>query len=182
MTETPFLTTERLFLRQWRAEDKAPFAALNADPEVMEHFPAPLTRAESDGLADRLMAEIARQGWGLWAVERKTDGLFMGFVGLHNPENLPFSPCTEIGWRLARAFWGHGYATEAARACLDFAFDVLREKSVVSFTAVSNERSQAVMRRLGMKQDCFFEHPAVPVGHRIRPHVLFRLHEADRQQ
>lgn len=99
----------------------------------------------------------------------------MGFVGLYRPENLPFSPCTEIGWRLARAFWGHGYVTEAARVCLDFAFDVLQEESVVSFTAVSNERSQAVMRRLGMEQERFFEHPTVPVGHRIRPHVLFRL-------
>lgn len=169
------LATERLLLRQWRQEDKAPFAALNADPAVMEHFPATLNRDESDAFADRVAALIAKQGWGLWAVERKVDGAFIGFVGLHYPEKLPFSPCIEVGWRLAREFWGHGYATEAARACLDFAFAVLQEESVVSFTAVSNARSQAVMRRLGMEQESFFEHPAVPVGHQIRPHVLFRL-------
>lgn len=175
MPEIVSLTTDRLLIRQWRPEDKVPFAALNADPEVMEHFPATLSRAENDALVERFSGLIAKYGWGLWAVERKVDGAFIGFVGLHRPENLPFSPCTEIGWRLARAFWGHGYATEAAHVCLDFAFDVLQEESVVSFTAVSNERSQAVMRRLGMEQEVFFDHPAVPEGHRIRPHVLFRL-------
>lgn len=162
-------------MRQWRPEDKVPFAALNADPKVMAHFPATLNRDESNAFADRAAALIVKQGWGFWAVERKADGAFIGFVGLHHPENLPFSPCTEVGWRLARAFWGHGYATEAARASLDFAFTVLQEESVVSFTAVSNERSQAVMRRLGMEQESFFEHPAVPVGHRVRSHMLFRL-------
>lgn len=176
------LTTHRLLLRQWQSDDKVPFAALNADPEVMEHFPSTLNRNESDALADRFSGLITKQGWGFWAVERKADGAFMGFVGLHRPENLPFSPCTEVGWRLARAFWGHGYATEAARACLGFAFDVLHETSVVSFTAVSNERSQAVMRRIGMEQESYFEHPAVPVGHRIRPHVLFRLRRDNPQE
>ena len=168
------LVTERLLLRQWRPEDKAPFAALNADPRVMEHFPASLSREESDAFADRITAQIARQGWGFWAMERKADGIFMGFVGLHRPENLPFSPCTEVGWRLARAFWGHGYATEAAHACLDFAFEVLQEKIIVSFTAMNNNRSQVVMHRLGMKQTSYFEHPALPEGHRLRPHVLFQ--------
>lgn len=169
------LATDRLLLRQWQNADKAPFAALNADAEVMAHFPAPLTRSESDVFADSIMEHMERQGWGMWAVERKADSAFMGFVGLHRPENLPFSPCTEVGWRLARSFWGYGYATEAARACLDFAVYVLRESRVVAFTAVSNVRSQAVMHRLGMVQDSFFEHPKLPVGHRLCQHVLYRI-------
>lgn len=172
------LDTERLLLRQWRPEDAVPFAALNADPEVMAHFPTPLSREESDALAARIAGLIDRQGWGFWALERKTDGAFLGFTGLHRPENLPFSPCTEVGWRLARAFWGQGYATEAARACLAFAFTELGESRVVSFTAVSNGRSQAVMRRLGMEQEGCFDHPALPEGHCLRPHVLFQLRAA----
>lgn len=169
------LVTERLLLRQWLSEDKIPFAVLNADPEVMAHFPSPLSAEESDALAERIRAAIAEQGWGLWAVERKIDGMFLGFVGLHRPENLPFSPCIEVGWRLARPFWGMGYATEAARACLEFAQAVLGEARVVAFTARTNTRSQAVMRRLGMEQTDVFEHPALPAGHRLRPHVLFAV-------
>ena len=169
------LESSRLILRPWRESDKRPFAVLNADPDVMRHFPRPLTSAESDALADQIIERITRQGWGFWAVERKLDGRFMGFTGLHSPEGIPFSPCMEVGWRLARPFWGYGYATEAARLALDVAFNQLGEHSVVAFTALSNTRSQAVMHRLGMVREAEFEHPALPEGHRLRPHVLFRL-------
>ena len=172
------LRTGRLVLRRWRAEDLPAFAALNADPEVMAHFPAALTREDSDALAARADAGLAERGWGLWAVEAvDSGGRFAGFTGLAVPRGeLPFLPAVEVGWRLARWAWGRGYATEAATAALGVAFGPLGLDEVVSFTAVTNTRSQAVMRRLGMVRDLAgdFEHPAVPVGHPLRPHVLYR--------
>lgn len=168
--------TSRLLLRQWRPSDRAPFAALNADPRVMEFFPAPLTRVESDALADRCEAHIAERGWGVWAVERKATGEFIGFVGLHVPTaQLPFAPCTEVAWRLAFDHWGQGFATEAAREALRIGFEVLGLEEIVSFTAVSNRRSRAVMERLGMTESGRFEHPSVPVGSPLREHCLVRL-------
>lgn len=176
--------TPRLRLRQWREGDLAPFAALNADPEVMAHFPAPLSRAESDAMARRIHGLIAERGWGFWAVEVKAaaslPASFIGFVGLHIPrDDLPFAPCVEIGWRLARPYWGHGYAREAAEAALAVAFDSLKLDEVVSFTSLDNRRSQAVMARLGMRHDATFEHPSLPPGHPLRPHCLYRLSAAD---
>jgi len=169
--------TQRLLLRQWRAEDRAPFAALNADPEVMEHYPKTLSRAESDVAADRYEALIAERGWGLWAVELADERAFIGFVGLHVPSApLPFAPCVEAGWRLARAYWGLGYATEAARAALDTGFDQLGLDEIVAFTALANRRSQAVMERLGMRrQPWTFEHPNVPAESGLREHCLYRI-------
>lgn len=170
------LETSRLRLRPWRDEDFAPFAALNADPQVMAHFPATLDRAESDVLAARCQSLIEAQGWGFWATEIKASGDFIGFVGLHRPiAELPFSPCVEIGWRLARPFWGQGYASEAARAALSFAFNDLALAEVVAFTSLENRRSQAVMERLGMCRAENFEHPALPPGHPLREHCLYRL-------
>lgn len=169
------LHTTRLVLRPWLDSDRQPFAALNADPEVMRYFPAPLLREESDAMADRIVLLMERQGWGFWAVERTPDKSFMGFVGLHQPEDLPFSPCTEVGWRLARPYWGCGYATEAARASLSFAFGQLGLSSVVAFTAAGNTRSQGVMRRLGMTLESPFDHPRLPDAHPLRPHVLYRI-------
>lgn len=170
------LETSRLRLRPWRDEDFAPFAALNADPQVMAHFPATLDRAESDVLAARCQSLIEAQGWGFWATEIKASGDFIGFVGLHRPiAELPFSPCIEIGWRLARPFWGQGYASEAARAALSFAFNDLALAEVVAFTSLENRRSQAVMERLGMRRAENFEHPALPPGHPLREHCLYRL-------
>ncbi|WP_331273121.1 GNAT family N-acetyltransferase [Motilibacter deserti] len=178
------LRTERLLLRQWRAEDREPFFALNADPEVMEHFPATLTREESDAFAAQSEADIDRQGWGLWAVEVAEGpdaGAFAGFVGFKVPRfDAHFMPAVEIAWRLARWSWGRGFATEAAREALDFGFTHIGFGEVVSFTAVPNVRSQAVMRRLGMTHDPDddFDHPVLPEGHRLRRHVLYRARSA----
>lgn len=173
----PQLATPRLLLRGWRPSDREPFAAINADPEVMEHFPAPLGRAESDELVDSIEAGFERDGFGLWAVElRKGSGL-IGFTGLAVPSfEAPFTPAVEVGWRLARPAWGHGYATEAARASLDFGFEQRDLPEIVSFTSVGNRRSRAVMERLGMTRNPGddFEHPLIRDGDPLRRHVLYR--------
>jgi RimJ/RimL family protein N-acetyltransferase len=174
----PALTTSRLVLRGWRPEDLAPFAALNADEAVMEHFPTTLGRAASDLLVDNIHGHWLREGFGLWAVERREDATFLGFTGLSRPSfDASFMPAVEIGWRLAREAWGHGYATEAARAALVFAFERLALPEVVSFTVPANGRSRRVMERIGMTRDRSgdFEHPRLPSGHPLRPHVLYRL-------
>lgn len=170
------LSTERLVLRQWRDSDLAPFAELNADPEVMRHFPAPMAREESDSFAQMVRQTIEGQGWGLWAVGVTGGRDYIGFVGLNTPRfEAPFMPAVEVGWRLARDHWGHGYATEAARAATAFGFDELNLDEIVSFTAPANERSRRVMGRLGMTHDPRddFDHPRVPA--RLNPHVLYRL-------
>lgn len=175
------LRTERLLLRRWRPEDRVPFAAMNADSEVMEHFPAALTRAESDAFVDRIEAGFAAHGFGLWALEvappGELAGEFIGFTGLSVPSfEARFTPAVEVGWRLARPAWGHGYASEAARRALSAAFGEYGLPEAVSFTSVTNERSQAVMRRIGMTHDPAddFDHPRLPSGHRLRRHVLYR--------
>ncbi|NMR19107.1 GNAT family N-acetyltransferase [Cellulomonas fimi] len=175
------IRTPRLHLRRWRADDLGPFAELNADPEVMAHFPAPLDRAASDALAARADAVLERDGWGLWALEVTEGadaGAFAGFTGLAVPTwPASFGPCTEVGWRLARWAWGRGYATEAARHAVEHGFRYLGLGEIVSFTARTNARSQAVMERLGMRRDPDgdFLHPRVPSGHPVAPHVLYRL-------
>ena len=168
---------QRLIARQWRDADFAPFALLNADPQVMEYFPACLSRAESDAQAERIQALMSEQGWGFWALEEKSSQQFIGFTGLNIPApDLPCSPCTEIGWRLAREFWGKGYASEAARGALAVGFEQLQLPEIVSFTSIHNQKSQAVMQRLGMVRDALhFQHPKVAVGHRLREHCLYRL-------
>ncbi len=172
------LRSPRVLLRQWQDSDRGPFAALNADPEVMEYFPGMLSRADSDALADRITTGIAERGWGLWAAEVTGTGAFAGFVGL-NPANFdaPFTPAVEIGWRLARSHWGQGIATEAAHAVLDYAFGGLTLDEIVSFTSTTNVRSQRVMQNLGMQHDPAdeFEHPALPEDHPLRRHVLYRI-------
>lgn len=172
------LRTARLLLRQWRDSDLEPFAALNADPEVMRHFPSVLTRAESDALALGARALISSRGWGLWAVEVVESAPFIGFVGLAQPRfDAHFTPAVEIGWRLAREHWGSGYATEGARAVVATAFDELGLDELVSFTTVANAASRRVMERLEMTHDPAddFEHPLLAPGHPQRPHVLYRL-------
>lgn len=175
----PTLTTPRLTLRPWETHDLPDFAALNADPEVMRHFPQPLSRAESDAFVDRIRLHSEAHGFGFWAVEAPGHpASFVGLVGLAAPRfQARFTPCVEIGWRLARAHWGRGYATEAASRALAYGFDVLRLPEIVAFTAVGNERSRAVMRRLGMRRDPAddFDHPNLPAGHTLQRHVLYRL-------
>ena len=172
------LETERLILRQWKRADYAPYAALNADRLVMAFFTSVFTRGESEVMVAFLQKQIARRGWGVWAVERRSDGVFVGSVGLHLPlAKLPFSPCVEVGWRLARAYWGLGYASEAAMASMRFAFEVLELPELVGFTSLLNDRSMALMQRLGMTRDPAenFAHPDVPLGSSLREHCLYRM-------
>lgn len=175
-TELIEFDTERLRLRQWKSSDYEPFAALNSDPRVMAFFPSPLTRTDSDAMADRCQFLIEERGWGFWATECKITQDFIGFVGLHVPAaELPFSPCIEVGWRLAFPYWGKAYATEAAQGALGIGFERLNLPEIVSFCAVDNFRSRAVMKRLGMREAGTFEHPSVPVGSMLRTHCLYRL-------
>lgn len=170
------LRTDRLLLRGWRKSDLAPWAAMNADPDVREYFPGVLTREQSEASADRFQADLDERGWGWWAVEVRGTGEFIGFTGLDPvEEGMPFSG-VEAGWRLARTAWGHGYATEAARAVLDFGFDHLRLPEILAVTTATNLRSQAVMRRLGMTRNPAddFDDPDVPEGP-LRRNVVFRL-------
>jgi RimJ/RimL family protein N-acetyltransferase len=175
------LSTPRLLLRRWRAGDREPFAALNADPEVMEHFPALLSREQSDRLVERIEAEFERRGHGLWALETRASGEFVGFTGLAAvPFEADFTPAVEVGWRLARPAWGHGYATEAGRAALAFGFDRLGLDEIVSFAVPGNARSRAVMERIGMERDPAgdFDHPSLPAGSPLSRHVLYRARAA----
>jgi RimJ/RimL family protein N-acetyltransferase len=171
--------TERLLLRRWRPADLAPFAALNADPVVMEHFPGTLSRARSDAMVERLDAHLAEHGWGIWAVEVPGVTPFAGFVGLASANGVLGRPAIEVGWRLDRACWGNGYATEGAREALRVGFGELALAEIVSFTVAANVRSRAVMERLGMTRDPAddFDHPNVDAGaypHLVR-HVLYRI-------
>jgi RimJ/RimL family protein N-acetyltransferase len=173
-----YLQTRRLLLRPWRESDLEPFAALNADPAVMEHFAKPLDRSESDAFVARIRAHFAREGFGFWAVEVPGVAPLVGLVGLARPAfEAHFTPCVEVGWRLAREHWGKGYATEAARASIRFGFEQLGLDEIVSFTVPGNVRSRAVMERIGMTRsaDDDFDHPALPEGHRLRRHVLYRI-------
>ena len=172
------ITTPRLRLRLWRPGDLAPFAAMNADPRVMEFYPNVLTALESDALALRIQQSFSNRGFGLWALEIPGIAEFAGFVGLSVPRfEAAFTPCVEIGWRLGTRFWGNGYASEAARAVLTHGFGTLGLTEIVSFTATQNLRSQAVMRRIGMERrpELDFEHPVLSVGHRLRQHVFYRV-------
>jgi RimJ/RimL family protein N-acetyltransferase len=172
----PELRTDRLLLRAWRDEDLEPFAALNADPEVMRYFPAVLGRADSDAQAARIRAHFATHGFGLWAVEVPGQAAFIGFVGLAVPRfEAHFTPCVEIAWRLAREHQGRGYATEGARAALGFDFSHLGLAEIVSFTVPANLASRRVMEKLGMQHTEDFDHPLMPAGHPLQRHVLYRL-------
>jgi RimJ/RimL family protein N-acetyltransferase len=174
----PQIATERLLLRAWHDDDRRPFARMNADGRVSEHLLAPITRADSDELVDRVQACWRDRGYGLWAVERRDSGCFVGYVGLWPATfDAHFTPAVEVGWRLAPQHWGHGFATEGGRAALRYGYDVLGLDEIVSFTADANVRSWRVMERLGMRRDTdgAFDHPAMPPGHPSRPHVLYRL-------
>lgn len=172
------LRTERLRLRRWRQADRAPFAEMNADPRVMEFMPALLSREESDAFATRIEAHFEQRGFGLWAVEIAGGPPFAGFIGLSVPRfTAPFTPCVEIGWRLAAEHWGRGYATEGARAALAFGFETLGLAEIVSFTVPHNLPSRRVMEKLGLTRNPAddFDHPLLPAGHPLRRHVLYRI-------
>ncbi len=181
----PVVATARLVLRPFTDVDRGPFFELNTHPLVVESLGSSPSRAESDDMVDRYSAEMAREGWGLWAVgEAGSAGArFVGMVGLHRvrPE-LPCAPAVEVGWRLHPDFWSHGYATEAAAASLQFGFDEAGLTEIVAFTTTRNTRSQAVMKRIGMQRDVDgdFDHPAVPEGSPLRRHVLYRATAAGR--
>ena len=170
------IETSRLLMRRWQDSDREPFADLNGDPETMRYFPATLDRVASDALIDRIESGFDQRGYGLWALEVAATGEFIGFTGLNPmPDGVPGAGGVEVGWRLARAAWHHGYATEAARAALGVAFDGVGLAEIWSMTAVLNEPSQAVMRRIGLIEVARFEHPRIPEGDPLRPHVTYHL-------
>lgn len=176
MIETP-----RLFLREWSDQDLAAFAALNTDPQVMEYMPHPLSREESDAWVARIREGFKKDSFGLWAIEEKASGAFVGFVGLSRPSfDAPFMPAVEIGWRLARAYWGNGYATEAAIKALELGFERYGLDEIVSFTVPANKRSRRVMERIGMNYQIGgeFDHPKLPEDHPLRRHVLYRIRKS----
>jgi RimJ/RimL family protein N-acetyltransferase len=165
-------------LRRWRHSDREPFARLNADPETMRHFVRPLTREESDALVDRIERRFDERGYGLWAVERREDSAFLGFVGLaYQTFEAAFTPCVEVGWRLDKFAWGKGYATEAAREALRFGFEEAGLSEIVSFTSAGHGASARVMEKIGLRRDPSddFENPSMPIGHPLRRHILYRL-------
>lgn len=177
----PTLTTERLLLRPWRESDRAPFAQMNADPRVMEHFPSCLTEAQSNVLVDKINAHFDQRGFGLWAVQVRDDPAFIGFVGLSTPTfEADFTPCVEAGWRLRAEHQGRGYATEAGAAALKFGFEKIGLTEIVSFTSVNNTPSRRVMEKLGMRRDPAedFDHPKLAPGDPLRRHVLYRIRAA----
>jgi RimJ/RimL family protein N-acetyltransferase len=178
MSTAVTLSSRRLRLRPWRDEDRDAFAAINADPRVMQYFRNPLGRVESDAMADRIEDHFREHGFGLWAVEVPGIAPFIGFTGLAIARfSAPFTPCVEAGWRLAFEHWGHGYATEAARLALRYGFATLALAEIVSFTSATNHRSRAVMERIGMRRDVAgdFDYPSLPEGHPLRRHVLYRI-------
>jgi len=177
-TDIPVLRTQRLVLRGWRDADRDPFAALNADLTVMELFPATLTRSESDAMVDMILDRWGTGRPSLWAVEVAGGAPFIGFVGLLEPSfSAAFTPCVEVGWRLADEHWGRGYAAEAAAAALTHGFETRGLDEIVSFTSVGHSRSRRVMEKLGMSHDPAddFDHPNLPLDHPINRHVLYRL-------
>lgn len=174
------METERLILRQWQPSDFEPFAQLNQDRDVMEHFPSLPTTEETQSHIKRFIGHFEKHGYGLWAVELKENNQFIGFIGLQNvPFDAPFAPAVEIGWRLAKPFWGKGYALEGAKACIDYAFNTLNLNKIVSFTAIPNKRSIKLMERLGMSFQSTFTHPALPADHPLALHVLYSLEVHD---
>ena len=182
MTSISTLGTDRLLLRRWQPSDREPFAAMNRDPQVMQHFPAVLTPIESHRLIDRAESHFEQHGFGPWAVELRGSQEFIGFIGLSIPNfEAPFMPAVEIGWRLASAHWGQGLATEGATAAVRHAFAFLKLPALVSFTVPDNMRSRRVMEKLRMTHDPadYFDHPNLPESHPLRRHVLYRLAARD---
>lgn len=172
------IQTDRLVLRRWKDSDREPFYQLNSDPRVMEFYPKCLTREESDALIRRIDGHFERHNFGLYAVELREEPGFIGYIGLAHVEfQTSFTPCAEIGWRLAAAHWGKGLATEGARAAARYGFESLGLDEIVSFTVPANLRSRRVMDKIGMAYSGEFDHPNLPEDHPLRRHVLYRLSE-----
>lgn len=170
------LETERLILRHWKQSDYLPFIEMGQDPEVMKYLPKLLTKNESLEIIKKIEGIFEKNHWGFWAIELKENGTFIGFIGLHDqPEQFDFSPCVEIGWRLAREYWGKGYATEGAKAALDYAFNKLNLSKVVSFTSIANEPSESVMKKIGMTKVKYFNHPEFSSNPSIEKHILYEI-------
>jgi RimJ/RimL family protein N-acetyltransferase len=170
------IRTERLIMRRWQDSDREPFAALNADPETMRYFPSTLERTQSDAIIDRIETLFAERGYGVWALEVAESAEFIGFTGLNPiPADMPAGGETEVAWRLARSYWHQGYATEAARAALDVAFDGVGLAEIFAMAVVLNQPSLAVMHRIGMTEFVRFDNPRIPAGSPLRPHVMYRL-------
>jgi RimJ/RimL family protein N-acetyltransferase len=172
------METERLILRRWREGDLEPFARMNADPAVMEYFPSCLTRDESQLLIQRIEEKFEANGFGFWALQLKENNQFIGFAGLNIPDfETSFTPCVEIGWRLAKNYWDRGYATEAAKAALAYAFSAAKLGEILSWTFAGNMRSRKVMERIGMRYNPHedFNHPTLSEGHPLSRHVLYRI-------
>lgn len=178
------IETGRLLLRQWIKEDFLPFAEMCSNKHVMEFFPKTQTPEESYEMAEQIQSLIKERGWGFWAVEIPNQDKFIGFIGLHTPKySMPFSPCVEVGWRLSNQHWGKGYATEGAKAALEFAFNKLQLNEVVSYTTVDNVRSEAVMKKIGMHNSGQnFMHPAIDASHPQCAHILYRINRLDWRQ
>lgn len=177
------LETDYLLLRPWQPDDLPDFARLNADPEVMACFPAPLNRVRSDELAQRLADELLQRGWGIWALELKQEQRFIGFTGIQPSSDFPFPDSVEIGWRLARDCWGRGLASEAARAALEYGFGSLQLPEIIAFTSVRNTRSRRLMERLGMRDSAEnFLHPRLDPASPLAEHALYRLSRAQFEQ
>ena len=173
---THIISTARLKLRRWTDSDIAPFVRMNQDAEVMRYFPRPNTAEETMAFTQRIETFFDEHGYGLFALESKATGEFIGYTGFAKPRfESWFTPCTEIGWRLKREAWGRGYATEAARACLDYGFQTLGLDRIYSFTALSNTPSERVMQKIGMERTGEFDHPMIESGHPLRRHVLYTI-------
>lgn len=167
--------TNRLFLRPWKPTDLEPFRAINQNQDVMEHFPSPLTPNQSDALVRKIENGFRQDGFGLWAIERKDSGEFIGFIGLNRPSfAASFTPCVEIGWRLGKKHWGLGFATEGASRVLKLGFEEFDLPEIVSFTAKTNLRSIKVMERIGLQYALEFEHPGIDTSSVLKSHVLYR--------
>ena len=174
--DTTYIETERLILRSWRVTDRAVFAEINSNNKVMKYFPKPLSIEESNGFVDRINSEFEETGFGLYAVEIKETGEFIGYVGFHRfTFDVPFSPGWEIGWRISDKFWNKGYATEAAMACIKYAREKKLCNRLYSFTAVPNIASENVMKRIEMSFEGLFMHPALAEGHGLKEHKLYSL-------
>ena len=174
------IETQRLLLRRWQVSDIEPFICMNEDPVVMRYFPAALNADETKSFYDSIEQEFSKYGYGLYAAEEKNSECFMGFIGFHwSRFDMDFCPCIEIGWRLDKRYWGKGCATEGAKACLKHGFENLGFDEVVSFTAVENIASQRVMQKIGLRFERYFDHPKVPEGHPLRPHVLYRINKSN---